>query len=147
MNTIRVISGAIIGTSVMTLFSYVVSGITNRQFKEPVLLNQLLRYFRYCKTLKKSSLPGWVLHYLIGTLFLISSNFIWNSTSADPNLKSGALLGLMYGIIGISGWHIIFRLHPNPPSIKLDKYYLHLIVAHIIYGGSAAAGFRLPDPS
>jgi len=147
MTAVRILSGAMIGTSFMTLFSYIASGITNRHFKEPVLLNQLLRYFRYCKTLKESSLAGWIVHYSIGTLFLISSHFIWRSTSAGPGLPSGSLHGLMYGLTGIAGWHLIFKLHPNPPSIELNRYYLHLLAAHIIYGGGAAAGYRLPDSS
>lgn len=133
----KLLSGAVAGTSAMTLFSYYLSYKTDKQFKEPVLLNQLLRISN------RNSLAGWNLHYLIGFLFTAGSHSFWKCKKIDPTFHSGLLLGLMYGFIGILGWHILFKLHSNPPSIKLRMYFFHLLAAHVIFGLGSTAGYKL----
>lgn len=93
--------------------------------------------------MRKPVIPGWVLHYVIGFIFVIGFHFFWKVTSVTPSLLSGSLLGLLCGFMGIAGWHLVFLLHPKPPSINLKEYYLHLIVAHILFGLGAAAGYKL----
>lgn len=141
----KILSASIVGTSTMTLFSYFLSGKLNKQFIEPELLNKLMSDNRVIRYLKKNSLPGWFIHYLIGMLFAMSSHFIWKASKINPSLQSGALLGLMYGLIGISGWHLIFKLHPNPPAVNLQEYYLHLLAAHLLYGCGTAFAYKHPD--
>lgn len=142
MITNKVLSGTIIGTSIMTLFSYYLSGKLNNQFKEPVLLNKLLRATYLFKNSGKNSPTGWVLHYFIGAVFTIGSHLFWKTARIKPSLQSGALLGLMYGVTGIAGWHLIFKLHPNPPMIDLQEYYLHLLAAHVLFGCGTVIGYR-----
>lgn len=139
----KVLSASFTGTTAMTVYSYFLSGKENRQFKEPVLLNELLSNSFYAGTFSKTSAAGWFLHYSIGSLFATGSHFIWKSTSVKPSLISGSLLGFIYGIIGIAGWHLVFLFHSNPPSIDLKKYYLHLLTAHVVYGLGTTAGYRL----
>lgn len=138
----KILSGSLTGTSAMTLLSYLLSKKFNQQFKEPELLNKLLSDNRLFRYLNKNSVPGWLIHYLMGTLFTTSSHFIWKTTKVNPTMKNGAFLGLMYGLIGIVGWHLIFKLHPNPPSVNLQKYYLHLLAAHLFFGCGTSLGYK-----
>lgn len=135
--------GTLTGTSLMTLFSYYLSRKTNRNFREPVLLNQLLVNFQPFEFNKKPILPGWILHYVVGVIFVTGFHFFWKMTSVTPSFLNGSILGLFCGMIGVAGWHLVFMLHPKPPSIELKEYYVHLIVAHIIFGFGAVAGYRL----
>lgn len=141
----RIFSGSLVGTSTMTLFSYIMSRKLKKKFKEPELLNKLLSDNNFFRYLNKNSAPGWLLHYSIGLLFATSSHYIWKTSKINPTLQSGAFLGLIYGVIGISGWHLLFKLHPKPPLINLQEYYLHLLAAHLIYGCGTALGYKQPD--
>lgn len=64
-------------------------------------------------------------------------------TSVDPSFLSGSFFGLICGFIGVAGWHFVLSIHPKPPLIDLKKYYIHLLVAHIIFGWGAALGYKL----
>lgn len=132
--TIIFVSG-LIATSLMTLFSYLAANVTSNQFREPQLLNILFQ--------RSTAIPfnpgrkhfaGWFIHYLIGWLFAIIMAFLWKRTFIEPSILSGALLGLLFGFIGIAGWKLFFYLSPKPPEIKFEKFYFQLIIAHIIFG-------------
>lgn len=138
-----ILFGTLTGTSLMTLISYYLSRKANRNFREPDLLNQLIFNFKPFGFIKKPVFPGWILHYAVGLIFVIGFHFFWKVTSITPSLLSGSLLGLICGFIGVAGWHLVFLLHPNPPSIELKEYYIHLIVVHIFFGLGAAAGYEL----
>ncbi len=138
----RTLTGSIFGTSAMTMFSYFLSGKSKKQFKEPVLLNKLLSDLYFIRYLKKNSVPGWLLHYFVGTIFATFSHVLWKTSKVNPTIQSGLYLGLMYGLIGITGWHLIFKLYPNPPAINLQEYYLHLLAAHLIFGCGTALGYK-----
>lgn len=139
----KILLASFTGTTAMTVFSYVLAGKESKQFKEPVLLNNLLNNSTFFASVDKKSPAGWLLHYSIGTFFATGSHIIWKLTKSNPSLKNSSLLGFTYGIMGITGWHLLFLLHSNPPSIDLKKYYLQLLAAHVIFGIGTAAGHRL----
>lgn len=144
MAVIRIILGALAGTTVMTLFSYYLSYKLGRQFKEPVILNKLYRRLVVRGTaLKAIPVIGWIFHYFIGTVFMVLYHFIWRLTAVEPSLLSGSVLGFFSGFIGIAGWSLMFNLHPDPPSVNFRKYYLQLISAHVIFGIGAVIGYTL----
>lgn len=143
MAATAIIYGTLLGTSLMTLFSYFLSRKTGRNFREPDILNQLFFNFQIFDFNEKPLIPGWILHYVIGLIFVTGFHVFWKVTSVNPSLLSGSILGLICGFIGVAGWHLVFLLHPKPPSIALKKYYIHLLAAHIIFGWGAAAGYKL----
>lgn len=138
----KILTASLVGTSVMTAFSYYLSGKTKREFKEPVLLNASMTSSRFNGLMKKNSPPGWILHYSVGFTFTVCYHYYWKSSRTDPSFQNSTLLGLLNGIIGISGWHLLFKIHPNPPSLNLKDYYFHLMAAHIIFGWGTAAGYK-----
>jgi hypothetical protein len=119
----------------MTLFSYIYSAFRKKQYREPELLNILLRRLSAGRTFSIShSSVGWIVHYVVGLLFIISYSILWNFLEIEPSLMNCLVLGAISGLIGIAGWHITFRLHPHPPEINYAEYYFQLIIAHIVFG-------------
>ncbi|UJH89903.1 hypothetical protein LZ575_12990 [Antarcticibacterium sp. 1MA-6-2] len=138
----KIFLSAIITTSLMTLFSYIVSAFSHSQFREPQLLNELInRSTALAFKPGQKNLSGWIIHYSIGLLFVVIFRMIWNFTIIEPTYLSGASLGFIFGFIGITGWKIMFSLSPNPPEIKFKSFYLQLIAAHIIFGIGATLPF------
>lgn len=136
---VQILTGGIIATSLMTLFSYLAARIMSRQFREPQLLNILIkRSSKIPLSPGKKSPAGWIIHYSIGWLFVFLFDLIWKFTELEPSLLSGALLGFIFGFIGISGWKIMFYLNPDPPELDFRKFYFQLIIAHIIFGLGAS---------
>ncbi|WP_034918962.1 hypothetical protein, partial [Gillisia sp. CAL575] len=145
MEITRLLVAGLVATSLMTAFSYIISNIRNRQFREPELLNIVLSrsdFFRI--ELSKNSSAGWILHYLIGWLFVIVFRLIWKLDIIPISFLSGGLLGFAAGIIGVLGWKMMFLLSKNPPDTNWDvEYYSQLIVAHIIFGLSVALVYNI----
>lgn len=144
MTIFLILSGAVVGTSLMTLYSYIVAGVRDKQFKEPVLLNKLVsRSVIYKGEVMTGGLLGWIIHYSIGFSFVVIYHFVWQWTPIEPSYLHGALLGAVSGLAGILGWKVMFKLNSNPPHIDIKEYYLHLMIAHVIFGLGAVAGYRL----
>ncbi len=140
---IQIVLAALIGTSVMTLFSYSLAYILDRQFKEPRLLNKLLDRSKFGEGKHISPVFGWFIHYGIGFLFAVAYHYIWKFTFVEPAVLSGSILGFCSGLIGIAGWSLLIKMHSDPPSIDFSKYYIHLMVAHVIFGICATYGYMI----
>ena len=136
----RILKMSIFATSGMTLFSYVFSRMFNRKFLEPLLLNQLV--FSNKKASSKNHPAGFVAHYAVGTFFSALYYIYWKKTVPDPKALSGSVMGFLNGLLGVSGWHLFFVLHPNPPAIENRKYYIHLVFAHMVFGYLNGLAFR-----
>lgn len=143
MNVARIVTAAVTGTSMMTLFSYWVSRQKAEQFREPVLLSILTKRLFSDKRFPQTHVDGWALHYSVGAMFCLIYDRIWQQTGSKPKLLNAGVLGLVSGIFGATVWKMILHIHPDPPNIKLKKYYGHLVAAHVIFGIFSAAGYRL----
>lgn len=132
------ISGAA-GTTAMTGFSYLVSQKQGEYFKEPEILNDLIYRLIDARKNGRQSLAGFALHYATGILFSSVYHLVTEKQSATRQLGKGLLFGLAFGLAGIGIWKAVFKLHPNPPSVDLNDFFGHLIVAHLIFGETMAA--------
>ncbi|NBL64170.1 hypothetical protein GV828_03025 [Flavobacterium sp. NST-5] len=138
----KILLATIFGTTAMTAFSYYVSEKFREIFKEPVLLNFLL------KTMKKEWLPertvitGWILHYLFGLCFVLIFHAIWSWTDIDPTWFTGVIFGMISGVVGIISWHFMFTLSSSTPKIKFEQYYIQLFIAHIIFALTVIAVYK-----
>lgn len=129
----------------MTTFSYLVSLHYNRLFKEPVLLNYVLDDLHLCPKGKMKFISGWLAHYIVGVMFVISYSLVWTYTEVEFGLISGIVLGIISGIIGILGWRLIYRLPSKEPHVPLHEYYLQLFFAHIVFACVVVVAFILYD--
>lgn len=139
MELYKILISGLVATSVMTLFSYLVSHFKSNQFREPELLNSLISRSEIIKLKpSKNHFLGWLIHYIIGWGFVVIFHLIWTYSELPVGIVSGSLFGFLAGIIGIFGWKMMFRLNQNPPEIDFGQFYFQLIIAHILFGISAA---------
>jgi hypothetical protein len=81
MKISKIIAGSLVGTSAMTVFSYVISERKNKLFKEPALLNLLLGKVKASDLHQNKKNPeGWIVHYLVGLFFTVVYDQIWKKT-------------------------------------------------------------------
>lgn len=131
---------AVVATSIMTAFSYILSNIRNKQFREPELLNIVLSSSDlFNLELSKKSSVGWILHYLIGLILVLIFEILLKFELIPISITSGAIFGFVAGIMGVFGWKLFFYLSEKPSEITWNiEYYLQLIVAHILFGISTS---------
>lgn len=143
MQNDKVILPALVGTSAMTLFSYLVSEAENRNYREPEVLKLLIDRLPQGSSKTLNELVGWGAHYGAGIIFELVFNEIWKRRNVKPSLTSGTLAGLASGVAGVIVWKGLFMAHPNPPKINLNKYFGHLILAHVVFGFFSALTYKL----
>lgn len=143
MELTKIVLGGIVGTTLMTLFSYVCGRLFSKEFGEPKLLNKLLdQSYSWENDINSSSPIGWILHFTIGLLFawIMYLFFLWSGHS--PTWPLGGLLGFVFGILGVAGWALFLNLQRSPPELELPEFYFQLIVAHVVFGLGAVLVFK-----
>lgn len=143
----KILLAAAVGTSFMTLYSYIISKREKDQFVEPVLLNELADTTDELPdvTDKETHPVGWAAHYGMGLLFVLAYYFLWRNSLRSPGIIKGLLIGAASGLVGIIGWKIMFAANDNPPHNNRDKYYRQLFFAHIVFSFFAMYGYKLPE--
>jgi hypothetical protein len=141
----KVLSSGILGTSAMTIFSYLVSQLMSKNFREPEIMSFLFKnlsitFLQYGTFL---GYLAWTFHYIIGFSFVFIYVKLWDNNKVKPNLISGIFLGAITGIVGIIGWYITIKIHPNPPIVNLKNFFILLFFAHIVFGIFATIGYVL----
>ena len=121
----NIASPAIVGTSAMTLYSYVMSHKAEN-YREPEMLAILLRRLPLNINCPQSSIASWVSHYAVGFLFSSIYVKLFTDCKLKPSVFNGLSLGAISGGFGILIWKLNFKLHPDPPSKNLRKYFRHL---------------------
>ena len=138
----KILLSAVVGTSAMTLFSYLVSESKDKNFREPEILSQMIERLPKGYSKPPADVTGWCTHYAIGILFVAFYNELWKETKIKPSLPSGAIFGALSGLAGIAAWKTMFEIHPDPPAKNFKQYFGHLIIAHIVFGIFSAVTFK-----
>lgn len=138
----KVFSSGILGTSAMTILSYLISELLSENFREPKILAALIKNLLPA-TKQYAPYLGWSLHYFIGFSFVFIYVKLWDNNVLRPTTMSGIFLGVISGILGIIGWYIVLKFHPNPPLLNLRNYFILLFFAHIVFGIFAFIGYVL----
>ena len=142
MEILTIIIATLVGTTLMTAFSYLMSGAYRKTFKEPVLLNYVIQLCGITLNDRNRSVVGWLIHYLLGLTFVIAYHFIWKYGLLDMSWQSTLILGAVSGIIGIIGWVIIFSLPSKEPRVAFTSYYIQLFFAHIVFAIGVVLVYR-----
>jgi len=145
----NIIIASIVGTSFMTLYSYIISKREKDQFVEPVLINELIDRSEVLPDIdnaEKAVHPaGWLGHYGIGVAFVLAYYILWRRSLTSPSIAKGLAIGAASGLVGIGSWKIMFAANDNPPQNDRYKYYRQLFIAHLIFTVFALYGYKLPD--
>jgi hypothetical protein len=131
MKADRILISGLTATTLMTLFSYIVSNSKRRNFKEPELLAGLLKEVVPQQEL---ALPaGWGTHYSMGICWASVFDLLFEKAGVERDLKNAVILGGFSGLTGMVIWGLAFKMHPNPPITDYKRFYGHLLLAHIVY--------------
>ncbi len=134
MELLKVIIAGILGTILMTTFSYFFSWLRSRQFREPKLLNMILRRSTTDGiNPSNNSVIGWIVHFSIGIILMTLFYMFHLIFSYRISLLSIFFYGLLAGSLSILSWYLMFSLSPNPKKVPLKEFYLQLLVAHILF--------------
>ena len=133
----KVIAGALAGTAAMTIFSYFLSGKKDKNFKEPKLLGEMVN--RAFPQIEKTpaKVAGWMMHASMGFIFTNAYVSLLRKIKFRTDLPDDVFVGVVNGVLGIVIWKLTFSVHPDPPKIHFNRFYQHLILAHIIFSTAA----------
>lgn len=128
----------------MTGFSALLSKILSLELREHILLFELMDRLKKSKTTREYSvLEGWMVHFVMGLIFMGIYEILWAVTGLERTYFWGVIFGMILGTLGVSGWILMFRLHPQPPKINFTVYYSQLLLAHIIFSLAALLVYKL----
>ncbi|WP_183566007.1 hypothetical protein [Mucilaginibacter sp. SP1R1] len=143
MKTKEILAGGITGTTFMTLFSYLISLADGENFSEPERLGQLAGRLIPKLDKQQSQALGWLGHYGVGLLFALVYVELWRRGKLKPDLKTNLWLGGLSGLLAVVVWKATFKMHPLPPSLSFNKYYLQLVPAHLVFAVFAGIGYQI----
>ena len=133
MNVEVIWMAALIGTSLMTLFSYAISRWHNEVYAEPVLINIMLSVPDDRSKNVSHKLAGWLLNYLIGFLIVLLFDCLWFTDIVSFSLGSTIVLGLSLGGVGVVSWRLMFFIAFYQPPVHQKVFYAQLFVAHFLF--------------
>lgn len=148
MKTIgKVIIAGVVGTTFMTLYSYLKAKQENQQYVEPVMINKLIDNSKNLPSITDEELhpAGWLLHYATGISFVALYLLLWKKSLTKPTLSKVIILGSVSGFIGIMVWKILFNQHDRPPRNYRYGYYRQLLIAHIVFTFAALPTYKILD--
>lgn len=135
----QLLAVSITATTAMTWFSYMVSNSFRELYKEPVLLSYAINKLNLNLSDDFQKTWGWLLHYVIGFIFVLAYHIIWENEIMPISTLSAIILGIISGIIGIISWKLIFTMTNHQPRIDFKGYYIQLFIAHMIFAAVATA--------
>lgn len=140
----KIIIAGIVGTTFMTLYSYLKAKKENQQYVEPVLLNELIDNSGKMPEVEEEEThpAGWSLHYGAGIAFVAAYWALWRKALHNPTLPKIIIIGSLSGAAGILVWKTLFSNHDNPPHNYRYGYYRQLFFAHIIFSAFALASYK-----
>jgi hypothetical protein len=139
----KIVIAGITGTTFMTLFSYLASMVKNENYSEPEHLATMLHRFIPSTSKKFNQAAGWNAHYAVGLAFAAVYVKLWEARKVKPTIINGLALGAISGAFAVAVWKLTFKIHPLPPWINFNKFYMQLVLAHVIFGLFASIAYRL----
>jgi hypothetical protein len=134
-NAKNILLPAIAGTSLMTVFSYIITELEDKNFSEPELLAHIEK--RLLKAPKKIALlAGWATHYSVGIMITSFFYLIRQNTNMKSAFKGSLILGALSGLSAIVAWKIALKTLPGRSDNFYNKFYSQLFVAHFVFAAT-----------
>ncbi|RYF09250.1 MAG: hypothetical protein EOO42_24120 [Flavobacteriales bacterium] len=142
MNLLKIAIAAFSATNMMTTFSYLLSASYKKLFREPVMMDFVLKGIGIKLVGKWHKIGGWIAHYIIGLLLVICYELIWRYTALKFGILTGIIFGIASGLIGIACWHALYAtsIHDN---VSRRSYYIQLFFGHIIFAVVVVIAFKI----
>jgi Na+/H+ antiporter NhaA len=133
----------IAGTTVMTANSALMSNIFGENYREPEHLATMIKRLVPGLSKQANQIAGWGAHCAMGIVFAAVYLELWETKKIRHSIRNGLILGAVSGVLGFLIWKGTFKLHPLPPALNYDHYYLQRISAHIVFAITATLAYRL----
>lgn len=126
----------------MTTFSYLLSASYKKLFREPVIMDFILKGIGINLTGRWHKIGGWLAHYFIGLIMVICYELLWRYTAISFGFVSGIMFGAVSGLIGIACWRAIYltSIHNN---VSRKSYYIQLFLGHIVFAVAVVIAFKI----
>jgi len=143
----KIVIAGMVGTTFMTLYSYLKGKKENEKYVEPELLNELIDNSDNLPPIEneESHPAGWGLHYGAGVAFVGAYWLLWEKVLKKPTLPKILSVGALSGAAGIGIWKTLFSIHDHPPKNNRRGYYQQLFEAHIVFSAFALASYKFLD--
>jgi hypothetical protein len=141
--SIPILLPAAAGTTMMTLFSYLLSLVEKENFSEPEHLGTLMHRLCPGSSKRMMQVAGWGAHYAVGLIFVLAYRELWRKGEIRKSIVNGIILGALSGALAVLIWKATMKAHPAPPWVDFTKYYLQLVPAHIVFAVCASITARL----
>jgi hypothetical protein len=133
------------GTTAKTFFSYAVSSIQRRNFRDPELLGDALCDIMPHLRSQYIKIANWNIHYALGFMFTMLYAKALQEVKIDPNTRNGIVLGALTGCAGIVAWRIAKNISSKPLWRNPLHLLSHLSTAHLIFGVVSAVAYKVLD--
>lgn len=148
MKTIeKIIVAGVVGTTFMSLYSYLKAKKEDQEYVEPIMINKLIDNSKNLPSIQDEEAhpAGWLIHYTTGIGFVIAYQLLWKSALTKPTFGKIFTVGSLSGIVGILVWKMLFKQHDQPPRNYRYGYYRQLFIAHIIFASAALPTYKVLD--
>lgn len=143
----KIIIAGIVGTTFMTLYSYMKAKKEKQEYVEPVMINKLVDNSKNLPEVQDNDTHpvGWGLHYATGIAFMGAYYLLWKKALVKPTPARIMATGIISGVVGIAVWKLLFSQHKNPPRNYRYGYYKQLLVAHIVFSIAGLSTYKALD--
>lgn len=140
----KIVIAGMVGTTFMTLYSYIRAKKEHQEYVEPVMINKLIDKSENLPEIanEESNISGWVLHYATGIGFTTAYYLLWKKVLNHPTPSRILITGAFSGVTGIAVWRLLFAQHERPPHNYRYGYYRQLFFAHIIFSLFALSTYK-----
>lgn len=130
----------------MSMFMYLVSFLTHKVMKTPLILGNMLTAETTpegeLSQSSKAQTVGMLAHYAVGAAMATGFLALWDSGVGAPTWPWAILFGIGAGVLGIFVWRLFFLAHPRPPQVPLFSYFHTLLLGHIVFALATFYAYR-----
>jgi hypothetical protein len=133
---LKAAAGSLISASVMTMFSYKLSHIYSRNYREPALLSEIIKNKSKDLSHKQAALIGWFVHYLVGMFWGITcETTVMKRRPVKKNLykRNSLFIGIATGLISATVWKLLLGRYPKIHRRTDSSFFIQLVPAHILF--------------
>jgi hypothetical protein len=132
MKLSAILNAGILGTSVMTAFSHVLSQRAGENFSEPELLAFFYKAFGL-PAHRLAGIAGWHLHYTMGVSWTFLYALMLKKGWIKNHRATALAVGAASGLAAVACWRRLFSASSRRPRTHTLTFYAQLIPAHILF--------------
>ena len=125
----------------MSIFTYSLSALLSRQFRQPVLLEKFLNIENIHLSHIVKRILTWVAHISMGVILGIIYFYVTREKYIYT-WKAALLFGLLGAAFGMFVWALLLKHYRYEFKIDYSGFMIHLFFAHIIFAFATIASLK-----